>query len=251
MLRGGCQRADHDSLVGHRDRRNDRLRFARRLRRRALRRLRRSSSAWPGALAASPATARAPSPSRDARRQCAGRSDHVVDVGGDDGDVADAGRGDSDADDGAEHDAHGGAEDGYPCGEPYDEAGRVASRPGYPAEPAARSRPFGRVSLAPPFASLTARSACPAARSRSPPCALPSPAAGRSTAASGPPPRSPRAGASRHARRRPRLARPSRLRRLRASPPARPGAPVRRRVPALLRSTPALRSAPRRALVSA
>ena len=42
--------------------------------------------------------------------------------------------------------------------------GRVASRPGYPVEPAARSRPFGRVSLAPPFASLTARSACPAAR---------------------------------------------------------------------------------------
>ena len=30
--------------------------------------------------------------------------------------------------------------------------GRVASRPGYPVEPAARSRPFGRVSLAPPLA---------------------------------------------------------------------------------------------------
>ena len=44
------------------------------------------------------------------------------------------------------------------------EFGRVASRPGYPAEPAARSWPFGRVSLAPPLASLAARSACPAAR---------------------------------------------------------------------------------------
>ena len=41
--------------------------------------------------------------------------------------------------------------------------GRVASRPGYPAEPAARSRPFGRVSLAPPLPSVAARSACPAA----------------------------------------------------------------------------------------
>ena len=41
---------------------------------------------------------------------------------------------------------------------------RVASRPGYPAEPAARSRPFGRVSLAPPLPSVAARSACPAAR---------------------------------------------------------------------------------------
>ena len=50
--------------------------------------------------------------------------------------------------------------------------GRVASRPGYPAEPAARSRPFGRVSLAPPLASLSARSACPACppHSRTPPC---------------------------------------------------------------------------------
>ena len=50
--------------------------------------------------------------------------------------------------------------------------GRVASRPGYPAEPAARSRPFGRVSLAPPLASLSARSACPACppHSRTTPC---------------------------------------------------------------------------------
>ncbi len=42
--------------------------------------------------------------------------------------------------------------------------GRVASRPGYPAEPATRSRSFGRVSLAPPFTSLTACSACSAGR---------------------------------------------------------------------------------------
>ena len=54
-------------------------------------------------------------------------------------------------------------------------SGRVASRPGYPAEPAARSRPFGRVSLAPPFASLTARSACPGGSLRSPPLAFPPP----------------------------------------------------------------------------
>ena len=39
---------------------------------------------------------------------------------------------------------------GGPCKE---RIGRVASRPGYPAEPAARSRPCGRVSLAPPLAS--------------------------------------------------------------------------------------------------
>ena len=57
-----------------------------------------------------------------------------------------------------------GADDGYGLGDAYDESGRVASRPGYPAEPAARSRPFGRVSLAPPFASLIPRFAWPAAR---------------------------------------------------------------------------------------
>ena len=43
-------------------------------------------------------------------------------------------------------------------------SGRVASRPGCPAEPAERSQPFGRASLAPPLASLTARSAYPAVR---------------------------------------------------------------------------------------
>ncbi len=73
----------------------------------------------------------------------------------------------------------GGADDRYGFAVPFDEAGRVASRPGFPAEPAARSRPCGRVSLAPPVASLSARSACPAARfarlrrrshSRTPPC---------------------------------------------------------------------------------
>ena len=85
-------------------------------------------------------------------------------------------------------DAADGADDGCGLGDAYDESGRVASRPGYPAEPAARSRPFGRVSLAPPFASLIPRFAWPAARcahrrcrptrsrqgstasSRSPPC---------------------------------------------------------------------------------
>ena len=51
--------------------------------------------------------------------------------------------------------------------------GRVASRPGYPAEPAARSRPFGRVSLTPPLASLTPRSAWPGGSLRSPPPAFP------------------------------------------------------------------------------
>ena len=57
-----------------------------------------------------------------------------------------------------------GADDGWQCGDQVDESGRVASRPGYPAEPAERSRPFGRVSLAPPFASLISRFAWPAAR---------------------------------------------------------------------------------------
>ena len=50
------------------------------------------------------------------------------------------------------------------------------------------------------------------------------PVAQRSTTSLGPPPHPPRAGASRRARRRPRLARPGRLRRRRALPPARPGA---------------------------
>ena len=53
--------------------------------------------------------------------------------------------------------------------DPQDEYGRVASRPGYPAEPAARSRPFGRVSLAPPFAALSPRSAWPGGSRCSPP----------------------------------------------------------------------------------
>ena len=54
-------------------------------------------------------------------------------------------------------------------------SGRVASRPGYPAEPAARSRPFGRVSLTPPFAALTPRSAWPGGSLRLPPPAFPPP----------------------------------------------------------------------------
>ena len=52
-----------------------------------------------------------------------------------------------------------GADDGDRFADAYDESGRVASRPGYPAEPAARSRPFGRVSLAPPLAPLAALTA--------------------------------------------------------------------------------------------
>ena len=52
-----------------------------------------------------------------------------------------------------------GAEDGYHCASGYDGSGRVALRPGYPVEPAARSRPFGRVSLAPPLPAVAARRA--------------------------------------------------------------------------------------------
>ncbi len=58
----------------------------------------------------------------------------------------------------------GGADDRSGSTVPFDESGRVASRPGFPAEPAARSRPCGRVSLASPLASLAARSPCPAVR---------------------------------------------------------------------------------------
>ena len=82
------------------------------------------------------------------------RAEHDDGAGTHDAGVGDGGGG-ADSD---------GADDGDGFADAVDEAGRVASRPGYPAEPAARSRPFGRVSLAPPFASLTARSACPAAR---------------------------------------------------------------------------------------
>ena len=86
-----------------------------------------------------------------------GAGAHEAGAGEPDGDDDSGGDGDGDAGDE-------GADDGDGFADADDEAGRVASRPGYPAEPAARSRPFGRVSLAPPFASLTARSACPAAR---------------------------------------------------------------------------------------
>ena len=59
---------------------------------------------------------------------------------------------------------------------------RTVTNNTYPAEPAARSRPFGRVSLASPFASLTAAPVSPQLRldsprrrshSRTPPCVLP------------------------------------------------------------------------------
>ena len=143
-----------------------RLRVARRLRRRAPRRRRRSSSAPGRALRRPSCAARPYSPCRPARPQ---RAAHAADADSDAGADRDAGGGDdgleSVADDGgAGDDADAAAEDGYGLGDAYVEAGRVASRPGYPAEPAARSRPFGRVSLAPPFASLIPRFAWPAAR---------------------------------------------------------------------------------------
>ena len=134
--------------------------------------------------------------------------------------------------DGADGDAVDGAKHGYGVRVIHRMSlGDVASRPGLPLpSSAARSRPFGRVSL---VASVRWRS-------------LRAPLARRLADAHR---RVPvrhrrrgvrrnrcdhlrvlsRAGASRSARRRPRLARPGRLRRLRASPPARPGAPVRRR----------------------
>ena len=85
---------------------------------------------------------------------------------------------------------------------------------GYPSR--LRSLRSLRAPLARRLASLTA-------------AAGPTRSAQRSTPSSGPPPRSPRAGASRSARRGLRLARPGRLRRLRASPPARPRHRLRQR----------------------
>ncbi len=93
----------------------------------------------------------------------------------------------------------------------------LAPSGGYPSR--LRSLRSLRAPLARRLASLTA-----ACRTASP--------AQRSTNSLGPPPRSPRACASHSARRRPRLARPGRLRRLRASPRLAPVHPVRRRVPA-------------------
>ena len=100
----------------------------------------------------------------------------------------------------------------------YVEVGRVASRPGYPAEPAARSRPFGRVSLAPPLPSVAAHSVCPAARCAPRRCRNDTLVARFDGVAGGDRLVTPRAGAARRARRGARLARPGRLRRLRASP---------------------------------
>ena len=144
-------------------------------------------------------------------------------------------------DDGADSD---GADDEDAFADARDEAGRVASRPGYPAEPAARSRPFGRVSLAPPLPPVAARSACPAARSLTA-AAGPTPWRQGSTASSTDPPWSPRAGAARRAHQGLRLARPRRLRRPRDSPRLRPGRhPVPRRCRLRLAPAPALRRAP-------
>ena len=179
--------------------------------------------ASPRAVAGTPAPARASSPCRNARRQCA-LLDAVANP--DDGAAAsDAGGGESDCqgavgdpDDGANAVADARAEDGDGSGYPYVKAGRVASRPGYPAEPAARSRPFGRVSLAPPFADAHCALRLPGGSLRSPPCAGPTRSWPRSTAPPTSPPCPPRHGASRRARRGTRFARPGRLRRLRASP---------------------------------
>ena len=145
-----------------------RLRVARRLRRRAPRRLRRSSSAPGRALRRTACAARPRSPGRaPQRRRAAGTTDDTGDAS-DAGAALAAGVGDGDLasaadDDGAGGDAVG-AHDDERCAGRDDESGRVASRPGYPAEPAARSRPFGRVSLAPPRASRAAHFVCPAAR---------------------------------------------------------------------------------------
>ncbi len=100
----------------------------------------------------SPSAARAYS-----RRRCASRQRTLTNA------IAVAVGNDANTDAGV-RDAGAGAEHGCVCRSPFDGVGRVASRPGYPAEPAARSRPFGRVSLAPPLPSVAARSACPAAR---------------------------------------------------------------------------------------
>ena len=118
-----------------------RLRVARRLRRRAPRRLRRSSSAPGRALGRSPCAARPMSPCRRARPHRAARAADDADAGPDAGAARDAaGGGDAQAsvaDDGAVGGgAADGADDGDRCAERYVEAGRVASRPGCPAEPA-------------------------------------------------------------------------------------------------------------------
>ena len=104
--------------------------------------------------------------------------------------------------------------------------------------PLKRSRPFGRVSLAPPFADAHCALRLPGGSLRSPPSAGPTPPGLRSTAPATSPPLPPRHGAARRARRRPRFARPGRLRRLRASP---------RRVAVALRASP-VPAAPRTGL---
>jgi len=140
-----------------------------------------------------------------------------------------------------------GVEQGCVCGSPFDAVGRVASRPGYPAEPASGLGPAGgypsrlrslrslRAPLARRLASLTA-------------VAGPTRSQRNSTAPMSSPPFTPCAGAARRARHRPRLSCPGRLRRLRAAP---------RLVAAALRASPvtddarAPLSAPCRAVVPA
>ena len=137
-----------------------RLRFARRLRRRAPRRLRRSSSARHRCNAHPPTAPRASSPFRNVRHHCPARSGDDTDDGRDAG----ADRGDVDVADGVDDgDAVDGADAGDALVGADDESGRVASRPGYTLQsPCGR---FPLLSLAPPRACRALRAiACPAAR---------------------------------------------------------------------------------------
>ena len=151
---------------------------------------------------------------RSARRQYAARpSDHA-----DDGDAAAPDAGDRDAGvEDAHADGDDGADDGDGCGYPCDDSGRPASRPGFPLQSPLRSDfrcnlRFAPISAAIPVASARSRSLrAPLAEDPDTPCR---PSGHRAEH----PLRSPRAGASRSARRGPRLARAGRLRRLRASP---------------------------------
>ena len=172
----------------HHEHRRVRLRCARRLRRRDPRRLRRSSPASPRAVADTkgnasasccasasrhppvhscvPSYRRSRSPAPRRVGQCLRA---VVDTAAlrrahDDIAADDADAGDSEADDdGEDDDAVRGADDVDQCDNHYVQVGRAASRPGFPFQSPLRSdflcNPSRLRSL-----TLTARSACPAAR---------------------------------------------------------------------------------------
>ena len=123
------------------------------------------------------------------------------------------------------------ADHGHGCGSPYDKAGRAASRPGFPLQSPLRSDFRCNPSRLRSLRSLRA----PLAGQPDTPCRPSGHRAGH-------PLRSPRAGAPRSARRRPRLARPGRLRRLRASP--RLGAAALRASPVPASPRTGLRTAP-------